>query len=301
MSQRELSPSHVRPVQILEATPSPESGTPDFVIYAGTSHRRVHFLKYAFPNSTVLSFPAGPEDKTHEVDKIMTGKIEAVLPKARGVLLQNPGKSGIVVAADIESFPLIYENGRSANQGKGKPKDLEEVRHNFEAMYEAARRMSEAWGAEVNPYYLVNAASGVRDLETGSFYPPKHHGCIIELEGEKVRTLGTPAGFERYVDEFVDFFSSPRYSYNGVHPPITPMDVAGGFDTSVLAKMGAIRAIDTVQRNDPSFRDTLSYLINHSNIGIHSTVLRPYSPDIDQRIKNWPWLQKVTDYAMGLN
>ena len=284
-----------------ESAPSPETPTPDFVFYAGTSHRREHFLRYAFPNSQVLAFPAGPENNTHEVDKIMTGKIDAVLPRAKGVLLQNPGKSGIIVAADIESFPLIYENGRSANQGKGKPQSLDEVRHNFEAMYEAARRMSEGWSTPINPYYLVNAASGVRDLETGSFYPPKHHGCIIELDSEKIRSFGTTEGFQGYVDEFIDFFSSLRYSYNGVHPPITPKDVAGGFDTGVLAKMGAIRAIDTVQRNDPSFRETLSYLINHSNVGIHSTVLRPYNPDIDQRVANWPWLQKVTDYAMGID
>ena len=301
MSHRErLSPFQVRTyfAPNKELPPAPESRTPDIVIYAGTSHRRLHFLKYAFPGSEVISIPAGNEEETHNIGEIMQDKLAAVTPIAKIKMLKNPGKTGIVVASDIESFPLIYENGRTSNQGKGKPKSLEEVRATFERMYEASRKMSEAWGKELNPYYLINASSGTRDLQTGDLIP-KHHGCVIELDAETIRDFGTTEGFDRYVGEFVDFFSSDRYSYNGVHPPICPTDVAGGFDTGVLTRMGAIIAIDTVNRNDPGFRDNLAYLINHSNVGIHSTVLRPFNPKIDQKVQDWPWLQTVTDYAMG--
>ncbi len=300
MSLRErLSPSQTD-TRHTEYSPSSETRAPDFIFYAGTSHRREHFLKYCFPFSNVISIPAGPEEKTHYVDRIMQAKIETVSQRARAILSEFPEKSGIIVAADVEAFPLTLERGITANQGRGKPQSLEEVRENFARMYEASKEMSEKWGKDFNPYYLVNASSGVRNLKTGDFYT-KHHNCVIELNPQAVRDFSTPQGFIRYVSEFKDFFSSPGYLYNGAHPAICPTDVAGGFDTSVLSRMGAIKAIDAVDATDPRFRESLSYLISHSNIGIHSTVLRPFNPNVDQTIKQWPWLQKVTDYAMGLD
>ncbi len=283
-----------------ESAPSPETPTPDFVFYAGTSHRREHFLKFCFPNSTVISIPPGPERRTHEVDQIMIDKIDAVLPQARTRMLKNPGQTGIVVAADTESFPLTLENGRPTNLGKGKPENVSEVRDTFQLMYEAARRMSEGWGEEVNPYYYVNASSGVRDLQTGDLIP-KHHGCIIELDSEVIKNLGTVRGFNKYAGEFSRFFSSPRYLYNGNHPPIKITDVAGGIDIGVMSRLGAVVGVDSVKRHDAGFREQLSYVINHSTVGIHATVLRKFNPGVSERINNWPWLQKVTDYAMGID
>ena len=201
-----LFPTQPNPVLNKESSPPVETRPPDLVFYAGSNPRREDFLKFCFPNSEVIKIDPGPEDKTHAVDQIMASKIDSALPRARAKMLGKPDKTGIVVAADTESFPLILdENGKPTNLGKGKPKTIAEVRDTFQSMSEAARKMSERWGQIVNPVYYVNASSGSRDLQTNAFRP-KTHGCAIELDPEIIRTLGTVSGFNRYINEFLNFF-----------------------------------------------------------------------------------------------
>jgi len=281
--------------KIPELTPTPEIESPDVVIYAGTSPRRKKFLQYCFPESEVLSFSAGEENNNHDIYRIMCNKLEVVAPMARKEMLKRPGKSGISVASDIESFTIGLEKGGIvATIGRSKPKEIGEVRQMFLEMVKASEI------AKINPYYQVFASSGAQEIKNGkSPVRSKDHTCYIELDPDKLKFLSTARGFNKYVGEFLDFFSSPQYSYNGAHPPIGLSDVAGGIDLAVLAKMGAVARIDESYQNNPKFRESLRYAINHSTIGIHTTVLRPFNPTIDDRIKNWQWLGNVTDYALN--
>lgn len=280
--------------RVPELTPTPEIKSPDVVIYAGTSHRRKKFLQYCFPDSEILNFPAGNEDENHKIHQIMRDKLDTVAPIARTKMLERPGKSGIMVAADIESFTIGLEKGGIvATIGRGKPKEVGQVRRMFLEMVKASEI------AKINPYYQIFASSGTQEINNRkSPIRPKDHTCYIELDPGMLKFFGTTRGFNTYVCEFLNFFSSPQYSYNGAHPPIGLSDIAGGIDLAVLAKLGAVTRVDQNYQNDPEFRESLKNAINHSTVGIHATVLKPFNPNIADRIKNWQWLGDVTDYAM---
>jgi hypothetical protein len=292
-------PSKERPDGLLqkipELTPSPEIKSPNVVIYAGSSPRRKKFLQHCFPQSEILNFSAGEEKNNHEIYQIMRAKLAVVSPMAKMEMLKRPGKNGIVVASDIESFTIGLEKGGVvATIGRGKPKEVGEVRKMFLEMVKASEI------AKSNPYYQVFASSGAQEINNGkSVIRSKDHTCYVELDPDMLKFFGTARGFNTYVCEFLNFFSSPEYSSNGSHPPIGLTDVAGGIDLAVLARLGAVVRVDQNYQNDPGFRENLRYAINHSTIGIHATVLRPFNPNIDDKIQNWQWLGDVTDYALN--
>ena len=270
-----------------------EKPTPSTIIYAGTSTRRRMFLEYAFPAAKIVSVSGGLEAEIPDAMQIMRDKLRFALPKAAEIAQKSHSKTGILIASDVISRTLAVDADKITYlANRGKPKSTIAIKNIFEQMSMAGKISG------MNPYYTVEAASGVLDLKSNELNC-KTHTCTIELSPEKIDFLKTNEGFETYVNNVKDYFSSADYLNNGIYTKTSIQDIAGGLDLAVLAKLGAIVSIDNIKRDNPDFKHYLEYALFHSAIGLHATTLKPYNANINRAITQCPWLQTITAYAVS--
>lgn len=286
------------------ARPHPEAENPPIIYYAGKSLKRIAFLQRmaAAQGKILLSVGGGLEDNDLKPEQIATGKIEhalALLGKSGEIDLNSRTKI-ILIAADVQVHsPTLKPDGKTASRASGKLKELYEVRHVFQGMTDSARTI----GDKRDHRYLIEAGSESRTMVGAQIIETKKDTNYfhIALEQQAVAFFATPEGAEQYLDELSRFLRSPQYLSNGVEEPGSPTEISGGLDLAVLKKLGAVRKINQTPRESPDFERVFGSAIFAAYIGFDASVLEQISPNAQQLIDQWPWLQKVTDYAMNFD
>ncbi len=257
------------------------------IIYAGQSERRRVFIEAAAQHATlnercsdvVLSRSAGPEEETSNVVGIMRRKIDVVDKTLRREGVINSNDVSIIVAADIRTRVV------GSHTNKGKPKTPEEVRRLF-------RRMS----SDDNPYYAVEAGSGVK---IGNETPLiTFDTTTILLDPERVRYFSTPEGFAEYESLFKTYYSSSIYANNGSHPPIELTDLAAGLSLPVLIADNAVLEINGVEAGSHDFRRAVKTGIYNAAIGFNPHLLKHIWPNIQSFIGKYDWLEASTVFSL---
>lgn len=277
-----------------EVTKSKEKVSPELVVYAGTSNRRLAFIKHAFPTSEVTSIPAGEEPDIPDVVSIMHGKIDNIL----GQLKENPSirnrqQQAVIIAADTRTN-ILTKNPENFTyiDSRGKPKQPDTVRKTFEEMYTAGLESG------VLPYYTVLSGSGVHIR--GRKYEERLadiHACTVELNPDQIKRFSTPDGYEEYTDAFNKFYSSDVYKKGGLSG-VKVDDLSGGLSLPVLTSLNAVEAVDGIERNSSDFEEAFRHGMYTVSVGISPHILRPVQPEIDSSLASWDWLNGVVDHTL---
>ncbi|MCL6096542.1 MAG: hypothetical protein M1444_02545 [Patescibacteria group bacterium] len=257
------------------------------IIYAGQSERRKVFVeataRHAALNEgysdVVLSRSGGPEEETSNVVGIMRRKIDVVDQALRREKIVKPNDVSIIVAADIRTRVV------GSHSNKGKPKAPEEVRRLFQRM-----------SRDDNPYYAVEAGSGVK---IGNERPLiTFDTTTILLDPERVKYFSTPEGFAEYVSLFKAYYASPIYANNGTHPPVEVTDLAAGLSLPVLIADNAVLEIDGVEAGSPEFRKAVKTGIYNVAIGFNPHLLKHIWPNVQSFINRYDWLEASTAFSL---
>lgn len=280
--------------------PEPKKGkerpVPLTVIYAGESRRRREFLLYAFPEAASFSFPGGEEPDVPDVYAIAKGKIRfanAFMPDM--TVDRQTRRQIVIVAADTRTSTLApNKTGTSAElKSRGKPRNPQEVLRTFHAMHEASVQF------DTPPFYQAVSGS-ISEIKSPRGYQKNGQlaTTTVELDPDFVERLCSDSGFTIYQQVWDDFYSSPPYSAVG-HTNVHMSDISAGISLPVLAKLGAIVAIDNTSIQDERYPDILKRAIFNVAVSFHPAVLKPILPNIEEIIDHWPWLNKVTQSALN--
>lgn len=275
----------------------PEQPSPSIVILASESQRRKKAAQYLFPSANVKSIPGGKEPQTENMVLIVNKKLDHVLSQARHAIMESPQKQGIIIGADVKIFTLgIYEE--PGVKDRGKPEDALQVREIFEEMYVASRV------TEQDPYYLIRSSSAIVDFSQKREYRKSYSPDFtsVKLDPETIGYFSTQEGFDKYLKELDEFFSGQSYLNNGLKMPANIKDITGGLDLAVLTKLGAVKSISfqnsgDITPNDKNFAPVLKRAVFNSTVGFNPVMIKPYEPQVEAKIENWPWLEEVTSYA----
>ena len=265
------------------------------IIYAGQSQRRHSFLLYLFPKIPVVCVPAGPEENTPDVTKIMRGKLTAVYTQEFAEP-QNPpeGRIAILAAADTRtSIPMADDLGNFAFISRGKPLSEEAVREIFTRMYHVHEKVG------VLPGYFVQSASGFLDTQTGQRVEAVS-STTVTLAPEVIKHIATEKGSEEYKKRFLLFYSGKTYADIGLQA-ISVTDISAGLSLPVLAQFDAISHINEVEPTDSSYPIVLKQAIYNVAVGFAPRILIAFDSEIKQKIDTWPWLNQVTEQCLRRN
>lgn len=265
------------------------------IVYAGQSHRRKSFIQYCFPSSPIFDSPGGEEPEIEDVIEIMNGKLDYVL-KQVDLPQQNQGKNWKIalIAADTRTSTLTFnDDAQTYLESRGKPKRSLDVKRMFEEMHEASELSGTA------PHYAVRSASGVHvKAQKTEDRLVSDHLSTIELHPEAVKRFSTSEGFQQYLAEISDFYSSSLYANEENHSPITIFDISGGLSLPVLVKMKAVVSIDGTRFIEPYFHTAFRNALYNAAVGISPEILSRIHPRAHEAIKHWPWLTQVVDYSL---
>jgi len=279
----------------------PETEAPSIIYYAGKSPKRKAFLQTMAETQgkTLLPIDGGPENNSLDPVQIAAGKIEhALLLLGIGKKIDPDSKTQtVLVAADVQIHsPFLKPDGKTVSRTSGKPEELYNVRQIFQGMIDSAI----ATGDKRNLQYLIEAGSESRTMagprtirieaDTNYFH--------IALEQQAVEFFATQNGTKMYLDELNRFLKCPQYLSNGITCPGSPTEICGGLDLAVLKKLGAVRKINQTPRESPDFESELKAAFLAAYVGFDVSVLEQVNPNAQRLIEQWPWLQRVTDYAL---
>lgn len=278
-----------------EVIKSKEKISPELVVYAGTSSRRLAFIKHAFPDSKVTSIPGGKEEDIPDVVSIMQAKIDHVLSQLNETpQIKNRQQRAVIIAADTRTSVLTRNpDNFTFIDSKGKPKEPDSVRKTFEDMYLAGEESG------VLPFYTVLSGSGVHIK--GRKYEERLadvHTCTVELNSDQIKKFSTPEGYTEYTEAFNQFYSSDPYKKGGLSG-VRVDDLSGGLSLPVLTSLGAVEAVDGIERNSPDFKEAFRHGMYTVSVGISPHILRPIQPNIDKSLASWDWLNGVVDHTLG--
>lgn len=284
----------------------------DVLAYAGGSKRRISALRQALPNIPVIipipgerlvlpnkpfiiPVSGGKEPDSQDPMDVVRVKVANGTKNLRDLGYIAPGKRVAVIAADTLNSPLSIYSGNTVIEARRKPEESESVRETFEEMAYIARNTG------TPPFYVISSAAGLEryPAEPGrGIYKPM--SSTIFLNPEMLEYLGTEEGFKNYLADFKRHHEGVAFSNQGEIDPMSVTDVTAGFSLATLTKMGAVDEIDMVPSTNPeAFRPVLYDALYTAYVGIEPTVLRPLQPDAAARIKNWPWLNEITDEIMA--
>lgn len=260
-----------------EREPKPQT----VVVYAGKSERRLDFTEWAFPrpNFAVTNRPGGDENESHGVIAIMRQKIFSVYTRVLNEGLASPNQSLVVIGADIKIRIGTSRISRS------KPDTPDET-----------RRMLTWMSKSAYPYYSIEVGSGIK---IGNAKPIMSLDTIaILLDREIIELLATPEGFAAYREDVQKYDAPPRGG------SIDVTDIAAGLSFPALVANGAVSEI--YHKNDHkkdsenlTFRQKVELAMCHTGVGFSPDLLRKVQPDIDKRMKSWPYLKHTTARCLG--
>lgn len=292
-------------VEVKEASPE----YPMEVVATSSSPRRIEAIKIAFQIDNVTITDGGDEDESQDERVIAIGKLR----KGRGFVeeslwqaQENSGERGkvkrVYIAGDVRNGPFRKnEYGIGDTQSIAKPKALDEVKEVFFSMLDAATAPDENHST---PYYALRAGSGVLidEPDQDTYLNSRYHTTTIMLNPMMIDHLSTDAGFEKYLAECEKLHTSDLYEEVGKKkkPEGESMllHIAGGIELGVLVRMGVVTEIDDVKTSDPQFREKLNETLYFALVGISPKVLDSVDPQASARLKNWDWMNKMTDYAI---
>ena len=282
-----------------EPEPQPDS----VIIGVTTSPRRQHYLRSlaVFSHHQVM-FAKGPNPELDHPDmfQVAKHKVDFVLdpenPENK-VEAFSSGSGNFVIAADVRTRPLVL-HGSDVNQrlvpdrppsaiSLGKPESLEDVRRTLVKMDRAIKEGKDG-------YYEIETGTYLR--ARGGLINGTHDSVTAVLDTDLIRHFSTPKGFTQYVEGFYRFYSTEDTQHLGI-PKLT--DVAGGLSLGTLLKLGAIKYLDGISRDDPRFRTAVKMALNKALFGFNPGVMKQISPDIQRFIDSYPLLETATEIALA--
>jgi hypothetical protein len=250
-------------------------GRPDLVVLASSSPKRGRWI------DTVVGVPqarvsGGDEEDTPDVHRITRDKIRY----ARGQLTHSiklpPHRNLIIVAADVRNRVLVPGETPDAPTlliSKRKPVNYDEPRETFRRMGNAAEQSG------VRPMFMIDAAGAV-DLYNGAKPKLALATSTVELDPEATKRLATQRGYDQYAKEVEQFYANPGYQREvGQRDPVLVTDICSGLSLTVLAKMGAVAAVDNVEYDDPEFRNRLRGGVHAAYVGLRPSLFKGIVPD----------------------
>ncbi|MBU2632584.1 hypothetical protein KKG52_02600 [Patescibacteria group bacterium] len=256
---------------------------PSTIVYAGDSPRRKYFLECIFPNSKIITSYAGIENQAKPTAEIVKEKIGFVRRKLGPV-------DGLVVAADIKTQTLsLATEGHGFLKDRAKVSKEYEIKEIFADMANASRKIG------IAPYYHLFSSSRAENRKERASHCTTN---TIELDPEAVGVLGTETGHNYYLEMFERFYDSCEYKSNGKLPPAKPTDLSAGISLSVLNNIDAVISIDGVRKGTIGYKETLRSAIFNAGVSFSPHTLKPFIPDIDERIKNWEWLSAMVAQSL---
>jgi len=272
----------------------------NIVILASSSPRRKAFVEYIFPDKQVEIVPAGKELETHDVSLIALNKAHQALSiqTAKNSVVDKDSTTLILAADTRASIPSIKDNKFNL-VSSGKPM---EPRGFIDSLLQVCLLPNLV---EQQSHYRLDSGSAHLIFESGSKnqFPKvifEKEQALVTLKAEKAAYLATSDGQEHYLQEFYDFYSSSPYTEHNM-PAIDPTFISAGISLPVLSRLGAIGSIDNISQNDPYYKDVLRKAIFLAAVGFSHRILKPFVSDIENRIENWSWLDKVTHKALNEN
>lgn len=284
------------------AHPRPETENPQVVYYAGASPKRGALLRMMTETqgTILVSIPGGPEDNALAPVEIAAGKIDhAILELTkRGVINPDSEARIVLVAADVQVHsPILKHDGKTVSRTSGKPEEPYGVRQLFQGMIDSAR----VTGDKRDYRYLIEAGSEAQTMigALTTEKDPHTNYFHIALEQQAVDFFATQNGTKLYMDALSRFLRSPQYLSSGLVHPGSPTEICGGLDLAVLEKLRAVRKINQTPRESPEFENELKSAFLAAYIGFDVSILKHVNPNAQGLIAQWPWLQKVTNYALN--
>ena len=264
-----------------ERTPIRERGPRPhtLVLYAGSSQRRINFLEWAFknPNFTVIKRDGGEENQHQSVIEIARKKIHTANDTLASERILRPSDSLIVVAADIKT------RIGTSKISRGKPNTPDE-----------AKRMLAWVSRHAYPYYSVEIGSA---LQTGNGIHSEHDMIVIILDPDRMRYLTTDQGFEEYRQHIREYDSLPTGN------SIDVTDIAAGLSFPALIAARAVTDIHFKDNPDDerilTFGEKVTKGIYYTGVGFSLDLLRKTQPEIDARVKIWPYLTQTANRCLG--
>jgi len=256
---------------------------PECVFYAGSSPRRLAFLRYVFPETNIHHSPVDEEPETPNVLTVASYKISSLV---RDTDPQKMDGKTIFISADTRT--CIPNANITEYQSRGKPLTYNQVKDVFLFMSD-----------NKSPFYFVTSAAICyipfqnKALESLNY-------VLVTLDPTLIQSLITSEGFAVYVNTFINFYSTPPYSTNNL-PPIDLKDLSAGISLPVLTKLGLVTSVNKVPINTLEFKKALRDAIHAVAIGIPPSFIKPFNPDIDVAFNNWAWLNEVVDKALDQN
>jgi hypothetical protein len=280
-----------------------ETEKPQVVYYAGQSPKRISLLRMVVEakGKIFASAPGGPEDNNLNPIQIAIGKIDHAVSFLinNQKIKPNSGSENVFVAADVQiHYPSLKPDGKTVSRTSGKLETPYGVRQLFQGMIESAR----VRGDKRDYRYLIEAGSASKTmlgLQTIQKTEPPPNFFHIALEEQAVDFFATPSGTELYLNGLNRFLRSPQYLSNGSRHPGSATEICGGLDLAVLEKLGAVRKINQTPRESPDFESESKAALFAAYVGFDISVLEQVNPNAKALIEQWPWLQKVTDYALN--
>src|SRR3990167_3504044 len=271
----------------------------DYVVAATSSHRRISLIKHLFPDLMVYQIPVGEgEPDTPHTPKVVQEKLRrARIELMRKVAIREiPKGQTVIISADTQSSPIaINKLDNVILKPQSKPKDNKAVLKIF-------TELSEATSLGEVPYYTVSSSSGI------AFEPTKGRQDVIDwdplmsylyLDPDMVHYYATPEGFADYQATFNEFYSSHTYTNGEEFGPITLTDMAAGLSIPVLTRQGAILQINEARRDSAGFPGELKHALSVAAAGIEPQILARVLPNASERMQAWPFLDRMTAYALG--
>ncbi len=233
----------------------------------------------------------GVEPETPDVLAVARYKVDVLLGHMGREQQLGQNKDAIIVAADTRTnVPMFTDSGVNI-VSKGKPKHPHEARENFRHMLEVAQKTSE------DPFYSVNSGAVCKRVRGNEVPLEAYSESQFVLDPTALYYLATDEGFARYRRAFLEFYSVPPYSNNGMKP-IDVTDLSGGISLPVLMRLNAITRINGKDKNDPQFNTELRDAIQIVAVGIPNSILKPFVPQAEKRYQNWAWLNGVVEHAL---
>jgi hypothetical protein len=277
-----------------DAEPNPQK----LIIYAGTSPKRLSFLRHAFPSPGFIieSVPGGEERNIPSVTTIASEKIDFALRRDDIKTRILNGKGNVfILASDVRISPYIQLSTDSHGKtvSLGKPYDNHQARRTFRRIARAVANEEE--DEKQAPFYTVQSGTAI---QTRYSRPVDPDFTTIVLDIEKIKHFGTQSGFEEYLKTFEKCYSSPEYRNDNQHPKPNLTDIAAGISLIPLLMEGAVMQIDGIERENPEFRSAVKMALYKVNVGFSEKLLKTLRPDIETVINKWPWLENMTAMAL---
>ena len=252
------------------------------VIAATSCSRRLAFIRECFPdNIPIYAVAAGEEPDIPDILEIARYKMENA-----SAGLDGNSSSTLIVAADTQTLIPEVKDYELSLVSHGKPENNKQVYEIFTQLYQTYCFSREC------PRYVVQSGS-VNKINGASF--GNILNTSVELDPKLLEHFVFNNGINDYLQAFSDFYRHPGYSM----PEIEPTDISGGLSLPVLVSLKAVISVNGISRDDIQFIKALKEGIFTVAVGISPEILRPFVPDVNDRINNWSWLNQITKHSLN--